>query len=373
MLRKTILGEKDYKRHCVDEVIADLKDLIYSDKVINDPDLHLIPLNNGIYDLKNGQIIQYASKYFFINKLPVNYNPDHKECSQLDLIFGQFVSQENIITLKELIAYGLYRGYPYHKFFILYGDGANGKSTYVKILQKIIGKENISTVSSGDFQNNRFAPSRLFGKLVNAGAEMDYKALQNTSKLKQITGEDNIECEKKFREPFNFCNYAKLIFLTNQLPVTLDKSNAFYRRIFLIDFPNKFEVDGKTASGKADPMIVEKIPQEEIEGLLYQCLGILKDLINRRFVFTKHEDTERIIEKYEKLSNPLKTFLDEKAEKDIESYIRIGEFKDKFTDYLKENNYNLWTPQKLNREMKEEGFIPITKENTRVWIGIKWK
>jgi putative DNA primase/helicase len=150
--------------------------------------------------------------------------------------------------------------------------------------------------------------------------------------------------------------------------VTLDKSDAFYRRIFLIDFPNKFE-----AGNGADPMIVEKIPQEEIEGLLYQCLGILKDLISRKFVFTKHEETERIIEKYEKLSNPLKTFLDEKAEKDIDSYIRIGEFKDKFTDYLKENNYNLWTPQKLNREMKEEGFIPITKENTRVWNEIKWK
>ncbi|MBN1181822.1 MAG: hypothetical protein JXB49_06005 [Bacteroidales bacterium] len=368
ILRKKILGNKDYKRYCVDEVVADLKDLTYSNKELIEPEPHLIPLNNGIYDLKGDQLLDYSHEYFFISKIPVDYNPKHKECLTVDSILTQMVGDNHVVTLKELIAYCLYRGYPYQKFFILYGDGANGKSTLIRILEKVLGRHNISSVSLTDFQNNRFAASRLFGKHANVGSEISYQILRDTSRLKQLTGEDSIECEKKFKDPFSYRNHAKLIFLTNQLPVTLDKSDALYRRIFLIEFPNKF-----VAGDNADPMIIDSITEDEVEGLLFQCIDILKGLISRDFIFSNHEDTRNVIEKYERLSNPLLAFLEDRTEKDLKSYIPISEFKSIFIEYLKENKQISWSSQQINRAMKEEGYIQTIIDNTRAWIGIKWK
>lgn len=376
ILRKKILGNKHYKRYCVDEIIADLKGLAYTQELPQEPEPHLIPFNNRIYDIKNDRLIKYSPDYFFINKLPVDLNEKHRECPTIDRIFKELVAPEDVITLSEIIAYCLYRAYPYPKIFFLYGSGGNGKTAYTKILNRILGKENISLVSCNDLQNNRFASSQLYGKLCNISGEMEYSILKNTSVLKQYCGEDLINCERKFREPFPFTNCAKMIFLTNQVPLTADRSKAFYRRIFLLEFPNEFII-----GENADPLIIEKIPQEEIEGLVWKCVQVLKALMERDFVFERHENTKYIIKKYEKLSNPLVEFLEDYTVRDIEENIPISDFKAKFTIFLKEKNQRGWSSTKINHAMNEEGFTQDTlaestgKNQTvyRAWVGIKWK
>lgn len=79
--------------------------------------------------------------------------------------------------------------------------------------------------------------------------------------------------ERKFKDAFGFGNYAKLIFLSNEIPWSQDKSFAFYRRMFLLEFPRRFEI-----AKKAHPFMIERIPAKEFEGLGYRCLETLKDL-----------------------------------------------------------------------------------------------
>ena len=200
ILRKKILGNTDYKRYCVGEIIADLKGLTYDSVVPKEPEPFLIPFNNGIYDIKNDRFIEYSPDYFFINKLPVDLNEKHRECPTIDRIFKELVAPDDVITLYEIIAYCFYRAYPYPKIFILYGSGGNGKTAYTKILNRILSKENISLVNCNELQNNRFASSQLFGKLCNISGEMEYSMLKNTSTLKECCGEDLISCERKFKE-----------------------------------------------------------------------------------------------------------------------------------------------------------------------------
>ena len=177
-LRKKILGDKDYKRYCVGEILADLQGLTWVEEVPEEPEPYLVPFKNKIYDLKNNELLDYSPKYFFINKLATNINEENKECPTIDKIFRELVAPENLITLYEIPAYCLYRRYPYPKIFILYGSGANGKGVYVQILTKLLGKGNISLATSEDLQSNRFASSQLFGKLLNVSGEMDYAILK---------------------------------------------------------------------------------------------------------------------------------------------------------------------------------------------------
>ncbi|GAI73520.1 unnamed protein product, partial [marine sediment metagenome] len=181
--------------------------------------------------------------------------------------------------------------------------GRNGKSAYYDLLIRIFGLKNISTVTSLDLQKHRFSSGRLYGKLLNVTSEMEYEDLKKTSLIKKLTGGDPLDCERKFKETFLFHNYAKQIFITNSVPETSDKTQAFYSRPFLTEFPRKFE-----EGINAEPDIIMKLAEDEIEGFAYKLIPILVDLRAREpseFVFTNHKDIEETKEEYEKLSTPL--------------------------------------------------------------------
>jgi len=377
ILRKRILGDDDYKRYCVAEIIDDLKGLTTIEGIPGipeEPEPYLIPFKNKIYNLKTDQFVDYSPDYFFINKLNSRINTKNRECPTIDRIFKDLVAPDDVKTLYEILAYCLYRAYPYPKVFILYGSGGNGKTAYLKIITRLLGRENISLAASDELQYNRFASSQLFGKMLNISGEMDYTIIKKTGMVKRCTGEDLIYCERKFKEPFPFMNYAKMVFLTNQVPLTTDKTYAFYRRIFLLEFPNRFVL-----GENADPMIIERIPQEEFEGLAWKCLQILKELYARDFIFTNHEKTEEVTQRYEDLSNPLNKFLEEHTVRDANGDIPVGDFFERYIAYLEEQRFRKWNNQEVNKAMREKGFeqksLAGAHDNPtyRAWLRLGWK
>ncbi len=377
ILRKGLLASFD-SNYYENETIEAIKDLSYQENIPSEPAEHLIPFKNGIYDIRKDNLRPFDSKYFFINKLGVNYNPENKDCPDIDNLFKQVVSKKNIITLKEIIAYVMYRGYPYPKAFMLYGNGANGKSTYCQVVRKVIGNENVSSISLNTLIYNTFGTSRLYGKLINISPEMSYNVLKNTDTLKQLTGKDLVTGEKKFKDEFQFVNYAKLIFIGNEIPYSEDKSFAFFRRMFLIEFPKRFEI-----KIKADPFIIEKIPEEEFEALAYQSINTLKELEKNLFTFTRHKRTEEIMREYESLSDPLGTFLEEFTEGEPESDIPVKNFNFEFKKYQKENGLRQWTDLQISKIMSQKGYIKKTlRVSTNIegeyrfykaYLELKWK
>ena len=287
-LRENIkeLNDDMKKRYVVDEVIADIKQSSWKGKPLPEPPVNLIPLQNGVYDLKGGFLRDYQKEDFFTWKLPWNYSPEAKSKLIIPLI-ESFLPQEETITLYELLAYCLYRGYPYQRLFILYGRGSNGKSLFSRIIEKFLGQDNISHVTLGEIQKDKFSGSRLYHKLANVCGELEYEEIKSTGLLKQLCGGDYLEKDRKYREPIKFQNYAKLIFLTNEIPRSTDTTEAFYRRLFLIEFPKVF---------KEKPELEVQVigaDNEEYEALLYKVLRTLQNLHKRNFIFTHHKTMEQ--------------------------------------------------------------------------------
>ena len=93
----------------------------------------------------------------------------------------------------------------------------------------------MSSISLQDL-NKRFYATGMYGKLLNACADIPCKAMENTDVLKKAVGEDTLIYEKKGQDAIHFHSYAKLLFSTNEMPQNLeDKSNAFYRRLLILD------------------------------------------------------------------------------------------------------------------------------------------
>ena len=365
-LRRNLLGAELLKKHYVAEILADVKSLAYSPETAEEPPLNLIPFNNGIYDLDTEDLLPFSPRQFFTSKLAINFNPQAK-CPLIDTIFSQLVDEH--LQLYELIAYCLYRDYPYQKFFFLYGAGANGKSVYSNIVGNLLGRENVKSITPDQFQNNRFAAADMAGKFANLAGEIKYEMLKDTDILKRLVGGDLIRAERKYNDPFYFKNYAKLVFNTNELPRTTDKTRAFYRRLYMIEFPNKFEEENE------DKTLLQKITTEELEGLALQCVGLLKELRRRGFFFTIDPSTDDLAKKYEQLTNPLIVYLKERTSKDMAAITPKSEFAIHYKDWLKEKQFRVWSDKQIGKEMKvlgyEDGKCDVEGRRLNCWLGVE--
>ncbi len=361
------------KKRVIEEIISDIQDYTLNLNGMPEPDVDLIPCRNGVYNIKTDTLEQFKPEHYFTWRLPWKYNP-YARCDFLKKLIDTMLPENQIVTLYELMAYCLYRGYPYQKFFILLGRGRNGKGVFTNILIKLLGSENVSNITLNDIQNNRFAASSLYHKLANISGEVHYSDLHNTQLLKQLTGGDLLECDRKYKKAIKFINYAKLIFSTNQLPKTRDKTDAFYRRAFIVNFPYQFR-DNPSIDIKLRENSTEM--QTEYEGLLFEVIKHLKRLRANDFIFTHHQSIEKTRAVYESLSNPLLKFIEEHCEKtyDSDDFIYKFEFSEKFKDWCQEQGFNRPTNKKIGRELKELGFEDGQRGERRYWswLGLKWK
>ncbi|WP_427365675.1 phage/plasmid primase, P4 family [Candidatus Caldatribacterium saccharofermentans] len=364
------LPDVQKRRYVVDEVIADVKGVCWKGKPLPEPSLLLIPLKNAVFDLESGELREYRPEDFFTTKLPWRYNPEAQSNFIIPLL-ESILPPEETITLYELMAYCLLRAYPYQKFFILYGRSANGKSVFTGILQHLLGEENVANVSLHELQHDRFAAARLYRKLANVSGEVEYEDVKRTGLLKQLCGGDMIEADRKFRDPVKFKNHAKLIFLTNEVPRSADTTDAFYRRLFLIEFSQQFLEDPKL------DVKIATAGEEEYEALLVKVLETLKALKARGFVFTRHRPKEEVKELYLKLASPLNTFIKEHCEVTYrgDDFIYKFEFKERFGLWLQKKGRTAYTDARLKEEMLSLGLDEARKgkDGWWAWVGIKWR
>jgi putative DNA primase/helicase len=369
-LRKNLLGEEALKRYFVEEILADTKSLCLDLSDNLEPPWKLIAFNNGFFDLETGDFSSFSPQHFFTSKLAIDYSRTVAKCPTIEKIFKELVPTDNVIDLYEVIAYCMVRTHLIHKMFFLYGRGSNGKTTFAAILEGILGKNNIASVSLSDFQTNRFASSELYNKFANVSGELSYEDLTRTDTLKKLSGGDLIRAERKWKEPFVFHNFCKLLFLTNELPRTTDRTPAFYRRVHLIHFPNLFTGE------LADKDILSKIPPGEYTGLAVACIDVLRLIIDRGWQFENEETIEETEELYERLTDHLGTFLSEFTCVDADGSIPKWELRDTFFGWLKQKGFRGWTEKQLGFVMKRDlGYqeVRIGERRHRHWCGISWK
>lgn len=206
-------------------------------------------------------------------------------------------AKPKVALLLEIIGYTLYpHEYPLHKAVMLVGEGSNGKTTYLKLIERILGEENVAAVSLTELDpnKNRFAAAGLWGKLANVSSE-PRKGKFDPNVFKMATGEDRMKFERKHRDAFFGKNYAKMIFSANELPEVTEDIYAWWRRWIVIRFPNVFP---------EDPSFFERtFTEEEIEGIIICALHAFR-LVLKRKGFTE-QGVEDPREEWISRSNPI--------------------------------------------------------------------
>lgn len=326
-----------------------------------------------IIDIQTGDKFEASPDYFLTNPCPYNLG-NTEETPTIDKIFCEWVGENKVLLLKQIIAYCLIRDYPISRIFCFIGEGSNGKSCFLNLLRKFIGSENVCSSELDTLLTSRFEITKLHKKMVCQMGETNFNEMNKTSILKKLSGNDLIGFEYKNKTPFEAKNFAKILIATNNLPVTTDKTLGFYRRWCIVDFPNQF-------SEKKD--ILADIPEEEYENLALQCVGILIDLLKDRKFHEEGSITDRA-KKYEDHSNPLEKFWKENIIEDFDEFVFKHEFKNKLNDWCKENRFREISDRTLIAFMKEKGIVETKKQADwftnegkkpyiRAWNGFKFK
>jgi putative DNA primase/helicase len=365
---QAILGEL-CKNHYVMEVVETIRRETFINRERSTQPVNFVNIKNGVLDLETGELRPHNPEMFFLNQLPIEYDPSAK-CPQVDKFLSEILKEHDVKIIHELFGYCLYRGYSIHKALLFVGDGANGKSTLINLLKAFLCIQNVAGHSLQEFEYNRFAKADLYGKLANLYPDLPDIALEKTGVFKMLTGGDPITAERKFRDFFNFTNYAKLVFSANKVPEVKDESSAFFRRWIIINFPNVFE--GKDADTKK----LEKITTpQELSGLLNKALAALKTLLAQG-AFSYSKTTEEIREEYTRKSSPVAAFVTDcliiAPAKWVEKKILYAEF----CDYCRKRNYPTVSEdtfhRKLIQQVRVEDHRPkVGEKRPKAWLGIK--
>ena len=362
-MQKEIPTLNDAKRK---EVMKYL-DLMCTNAVPTSP--RLIAFQNGILNIDTDDFFQFSPEYVITNKIPWNYNPDAYDADADGLLNRISCGDADIRSLlEECIGYCFYRQNVFQKAFILIGEKSNGKSTFIGILNRILGDDNVSAM---DLKNlgDRFSKATLFKKLANIGDDISDEFIPDASLFKKIVSGERIQAENKGQDLFDFNPYVKLIFSANSMPRIRDKTGAVIRRLVIVPFDAVFSEDDPDF----DPDIKRKLfTQSAMEYFIRVGVEGLKRLLDQKR-FTKSSKVQKELDNYEEYNNPVIGFFRDMEE----GYLFKEDAKTIYLAYsawCHDNAYNPESKNQFGRSLKSLYGVE-SKQKTiggqSVWMYVK--
>lgn len=331
-------------------------DLIVENKKYMDTS-NYICFKNGVYDIVNDELLEFSPDIIVTNKINFNYEPDAYN-ETLDKTLNKIACNDETIRqlLEEIVGYTFYRRNELRKSFILIGDKANGKSTYLSLISYMLGDDNISALDLADL-DGRFKTAEIVGKLANIGDDIGDEFIKNPAIFKKLVSGDKITVERKGLDPFDFNNYAKLLFSANNLPRIKDKSGAVLSRLIIVPFNASFSKN----DADYDPYIKYKLRRDDcIEYLIQLGLKGLKRVLENQ-CFTQNEAVKKELQEYEENNNPIILFFKEVDKISIVNNPTNATYK-RYKEFCIANNFSPMSQIEFTKTVKKRYGVEVQEK-----------
>jgi hypothetical protein len=218
---------------------------------------------------ESGSLVETGGE-FYPNVIQPMLNDDLVDKKEVfDVIAGWLNSEEEAHSLLYHLSTSLSPGWSAVKYLLLIGDGRNGKSVLLLMLQDLYGQHNISNVTRQQMAERLPVCTELNDKLLNIIFDGEMSYIKDSSMEKTlIAGEPGYV--RLLYENGNTKVQTNALFLEalNKEPKTRDKSGALQKRLARFFFPNTYDLD----------MIFEKHMRSE------KMLGAFLSLLLDHFV-----------------------------------------------------------------------------------------
>lgn len=269
-------------------------------------DSNIINFANGLLHLDTLALHPHTPDIYCTIQIPCGWNPQALSSPVFNDFLHTLSSGDKSVKslLWEYIGYAVSNipGYRCKQALILYGPGNTGKSQYLSLLEKLVGRENYCSMTLQQLEM-RFGTSALWGKRLAGNADMGSAKIDELEKFKAITGGDTIDYEFKGKDRFSAKYTGLLIFCCNNLPkFGGDRGEHVYDRMITLPCNNVVPFDQR------DRNLIEKIYAER-EAIIYHSVIALKKLIKRGGYFDVPEVCQKAREEYKTSNDNVRQFL----------------------------------------------------------------
>lgn len=329
------------------EVLAYIELLVFEN--VEMADAKYICFRNGIYDIDTDTLQAHTPEIVVTNKVNWNYNPAAVN-ADIDTALNKLACGDETIRalLEECIGYCFYRRNELRKSFMLTGEKRNGKSTFLSLIENLLGRDNYTSLDLREL-GDRFKTAELFGKLANIGDDIGDEFIANPSVFKKLCSGNTINAERKGKDPFDFNNYSKLLFSANNIPRIKDKTGAVISRLVIIPFNATFS----KSDPDYDPYIKYKLQTENaMEYLINLGLAGLRRVL-ANYEFTESEKVKHELTEYEEFNNPILLFFKEITIDDLLNNPTRDLYR-RYNVFCAENNFNPMSNIEFSKKVKQQ-------------------
>lgn len=330
-----------------------------------DADPYLLGVANGVLDLRTGKLRENRPEDLVTKYSPVRFNPEAK-CP----LFQKFIRdvandrQELVDFLQATVGYILSGLTKEQAFFLLFGKGANGKSTFVELLAQLLGDYAIGmpghsfVLSESRAIRNDLA--RLVGIRLASSVEINTARKLDEALVKRITGNDPITSRFLAKEFFDFRPVAKFVFSLNTLPIVTGADEGIFRRLVVVPFDADF-------SDRLDRDLPEKLAQE-LEGILVWALEGFQRW-HQRGHLVKPACVVEAGKQYRENMDTVKAFIDDECTVDATASEGLGALYKAYTEWCTGNCITPKGKQLFSTLMLQKGFQK-RKSGNWMWEGL---
>ncbi|WP_140988003.1 phage/plasmid primase, P4 family [Apilactobacillus micheneri] len=307
---------------------------------------YLIPVGNGVFNLKTKRLDPYTPNYVFSSKVSTNYNNKYQDDKNIPKI-GNWnldnwlqdlskdetgnINNQLVKLLWQVIADSLNGNYTRRKAILLNSEhGSSGKGTFQSLITNLVGESNVATLKVNEF-SDRFSMARLVGKSVCIGDDNPNGYIKDSSNFNSVITGDVINVEYKGKDSFTAQLTPTVIQSFNGLPHFSNKGGT-YRRMLIVPFKQHYQ--GNTDNWKIKDVYLKR--KDVLEYTLFKALNEYSDFEK----FDMPDVSNNALNEFEKENDPIKEFVDDEFIKwDVPKITTQALYK-AYTRYCKDNGYS---------------------------------
>lgn len=315
---------KGYNSTSIDEIIADLTAIFGESNLFstNDvetavdfiserlkPEYDIVKFNNGLYDMKQHQLIKPDKPIFTLIESPFGFNPDAKPEFIVEYLESTFErdspdeTQNEIKGVLQVIGYLFTSGNIYNALIFLIGIGGAGKGTLATIIAEIF-KGKSTQLDFSKIEKDSHATSILIGKHLNIVRETRTGIVDDNTTYKLLSGNDSIDVNPKNKTPYELPSeeVPKSLMNANNLPNFRNPDVSILQRFVLIEFKRIFRNTDDDVRDLAKLIINST---DDMEWLIYNSLQAYKEMVESGEDFILRLNEKETLELLYKHSKPL--------------------------------------------------------------------
>lgn len=329
-----------------------------------DTNTNLFNVKNGTIELRPFKFREHRAEDLITKVAGCAYMADANTADWEGLLSRTFEGHEELRRFLQVrLAMALAGDTGLECFYILYGEPRTGKSTFTETIKSTLGDyattAQPSTFAKSTRNSQQASPdyAALFGTRFVVCPEPNEDMVLSADFLKQVTGNDTITARHLHGEFFNFRPCFILVFNTNYLPQTTDRTLFTSGRVNVVPFLNV------VPEGERDSKLKKRLECEETKSAVLNWLlqGLqVQDAFNppipKRVL---HE-----VARYKEDSDRLGMFVDELCEEGAEGYLQDAKsLYEAYTGWCTEVGIYPVARSKFINQMQRRGYH-LTKRTT---------